>query len=71
VDVDLEVLDQLVIELEVQLGLVAEAPYRGLIAGLFAGGPGGNCVRICPQICPLLEDRLVRINARSPICRGF
>jgi hypothetical protein len=31
-----------ILELQVQLGLVAEEPYRGLIAGRIRRGPGGS-----------------------------
>jgi hypothetical protein len=37
-----ELLDQLVVELEVEFRLVAEGPYRGLIATGICRGPGGS-----------------------------
>jgi hypothetical protein len=44
---------ELVVEREEELGLVAVEAYWRLIAPyLIFGGPGGSCVRICPQICP-------------------
>ena len=48
----LDQLDELVVEREVELGLVPAEPYRRLIATRFSRGPGGSCRRICPRICP-------------------
>ncbi len=48
-DVAVDQLDELMIEREVELGLVSAEPYRRLIATRFRRGPGGSCTRICPR----------------------
>src|SRR4051794_22445419 len=64
-------LDELVIELQIELGLVTEEPYWGLISLRFRRGPGGSVLGNGPQTDPVVADRLVRFNVENPICRGF
>jgi hypothetical protein len=59
-------------EREEELGLVpAEAYWRLIAPYLIFGGPGGSCVRICPQICPRGRIWEVLCGAHSPGLQGL
>ena len=70
-DVALDQLDELVVEREVELGLVPAEPYRGLIATRICRGPGGSCRRICPRICPRGRFWAIVVESEIPVCRDF